>query len=281
MDTVTHQALSDTTLTMIVRDELMNPAGGLLPMLEYHLPYFPEAVVVDTGSVDGTRQLLEHLQQEYPHLRVEDHQFVGFGRARTYANSKVRTRYSMILDADEMISSMDSLAHDINTVAAEAEQKSVRYSLHFDFLWIPTQGAPSLRNENVLRLRLFPQSQVRFFYGEVYEYPNTLSPFTITSTAKTVLRHFVPERDLKKRLQFYRPLMDIGINTSYEKRFHQIRKLGPPSSKEGFASWKTPNPAVLRTYGINLDEILGKIHQLGLHVDPRIRERLENTKTSP
>src|SRR3989344_9614480 len=105
--------LQDITLTMIVRDELMNPAGGLLPMLEYHLPHFEHAVVLDTGSVDGTRELLEHLAGKYSQLRVCDAKFEGFDKARNQANRHVRTRYSLVLDADEMMSSFDDLAADI------------------------------------------------------------------------------------------------------------------------------------------------------------------------
>src|SRR3989344_6201306 len=105
--------LQDITLTMIVRDELMNPAGGLLPMLEYHLPHFPEAVVLDTGSVDGTRQLLEEMRREYPQLGVYDATFEGYGPARNTANGYVKTKYTLMLDADEMIGRPDSLTIEI------------------------------------------------------------------------------------------------------------------------------------------------------------------------
>ena len=101
--------LQDITLTMIVRDELMNPAGGLLPMLEYHLPYFDHAVVLDTGSVDGTRELLEHLAGEYPQLRVYDAKFEGYGYARMKANEHVQTEYTLMLDADERIEELEQL----------------------------------------------------------------------------------------------------------------------------------------------------------------------------
>src|SRR3989344_6360433 len=129
--------LQDITLTMIVRDELMNPAGGLLPMLEYHLPHLPEAVVLDTGSVDGTRQLLEHLQGQYPQLKVYDAKFNGYGFARIEANQHVSTEYSFMLDADERLEKPRKLYREWNRILARAGEAS---GINFDFEDITLNG---------------------------------------------------------------------------------------------------------------------------------------------
>ena len=72
----------DVTLGIIVRDELMNPAGGILSMLNQHINSFSNVVVLDTGSVDGTRELLEHLSGQYSHLKLYDGRFKGYAHAR-------------------------------------------------------------------------------------------------------------------------------------------------------------------------------------------------------
>nr|MBP7708770.1 hypothetical protein [Candidatus Pacearchaeota archaeon] len=51
--------LPDTSLCAIVRDEIINPAqlpgkSGIRSFVESHVPYVEQAVIVDTGSVDGT-----------------------------------------------------------------------------------------------------------------------------------------------------------------------------------------------------------------------------------
>ena len=100
----------DLSLVMIVRDELINPAGGLLPVLEKQSSYYPEIVILDTGSKDGTRELLEHLsgQDIFPNLKVHDAKFWGYSHARNKLNSLVNTKYTLSLDSDEILSESTS-----------------------------------------------------------------------------------------------------------------------------------------------------------------------------
>lgn len=55
--------LPNTSLCSIVRDELMNPAGGIKDFMECIVPYVERAVIVDTGSLDGTREVLEEAKK--------------------------------------------------------------------------------------------------------------------------------------------------------------------------------------------------------------------------
>ena len=48
--------LPNTSLCAIVRDEMMNPAGGIADFVDSTVPFVEQAVIVDTGSLDGTRQ---------------------------------------------------------------------------------------------------------------------------------------------------------------------------------------------------------------------------------
>ncbi len=267
--------LSDVTLTMIVRDELMNPAGGLLPMLERHLPYFPETVVLDTGSVDGTRQLLEHLQGKYPQLRVYDGPFEGFGPARTTANSYVRTKYSFILDADETISSIDGVAADIE----KANEKYLGdvFALKFEFRWIPPFCDDFTRCHNVLNPRLFPKDKT-IFERVIYEWVTIIDAKNSGNihSASTLINHFVPDEygvGLKDR-QFYSEMIRHNSFRPTRVDKHFLQQHGPPSSKADFEKWKTPNPAVLLRYGIDVFGELEKLEKIGLAPHQEILEEL-------
>src|SRR3989338_10813740 len=83
--------LPNTALCAIVRDELMNPAGGIENFVRLNVPFVEEAIIVDTGSIDGTREALEELQVQYPNLRVVDHKFDGFANSRNVSLKQAKT----------------------------------------------------------------------------------------------------------------------------------------------------------------------------------------------
>ena len=95
--------LEDVSLCAIVRDEKMNPAGGIQRFIESHVPFVEEAVIVDTGSKDGTREILEELESRYSNLRIFDHPFDGYGPSRNYSLEKANCKYVLVLDADELL----------------------------------------------------------------------------------------------------------------------------------------------------------------------------------
>ncbi|MEK6889910.1 MAG: glycosyltransferase [Nanoarchaeota archaeon] len=92
-----------TTLCAIVRDEMMNPAGGIRRFVESHVPFVEQAVIIDTGSKDGTREELDRLTREYANLRVYDEDFIDFSSARNKSLEKVKTAWTLVLDADELL----------------------------------------------------------------------------------------------------------------------------------------------------------------------------------
>lgn len=99
--------LPDVSLAAIVRDELMNPAGGIVDFVDSTVPFVEEAAIVDTGSKDGTREALEELQARYPQLRVFDKKFEGYDSSRNFSLAQVRTKSVLVLDADERIREQD------------------------------------------------------------------------------------------------------------------------------------------------------------------------------
>ncbi len=99
--------LPDVTLAAIVRDEKMNAAGGIEDFLECTMPFVSAGVVVDTGSFDGTRDILDRMKRKQSRIRIYDHEFVSYAEARNYSLLQVRTPYALVLDADERLSQED------------------------------------------------------------------------------------------------------------------------------------------------------------------------------
>ncbi len=252
--------LSDVTLTMIVRDELMNPAGGLHAVLSRHLPYFDNVVVLDTGSVDGTRQLLEHLQGKYSQLRVYDAEFKGYGHARVTANQFVTTEYTLMLDADECLKEPEDLLKEMEELRKYPNIIGLKFSIQDVYKdgfqmygggWNP---------------RLIEQKKVKFNNLEVWEQLD-YGEERVKSSGHEILhfrgRGLTYESSTPKQRYWYDLL-----------KFHLNGKIAP-SQLPKFCEWKTTDPAVLLEYGVDVFEELRVLKEMGLQVHPEIIERLQ------
>ena len=85
----------------------MNPAGGIVKFVESHVPHVEQAVIVDTGSVDGTAEELTQLEKKFRNLRVYHTSFENFAQARNISLNNVETSMILVLDADELIEKED------------------------------------------------------------------------------------------------------------------------------------------------------------------------------
>ncbi len=270
--------LSDVTLTMIVRDELMNPAGGLHAVLSRHLPYFQNVVVLDTGSVDGTRQLLEEMAGEYSQLKVYDAEFKGYGPARNTANKYVKTEYTLMVDADEVMGSPDEFTEEVKKALDFGPKKAA--------LNVPIKTIfPSGKSLNLggWNPRIFQQNAARFIKNVWEEVAiggkiQKVSKPSKYLGLKNIVYHFTPSTHAwsKKNEEWYTPLepkTDWGIlkGGTYNGE--------APSQINSFPLWKTPNPTALLRYGIDVQTEIEELEKRGLRVHPGIIERL--TKYSP
>lgn len=105
--------LPSVCLVAIVKNEETNPAGGIVDYLDSILPFVPFAVIVDTGSTDGTLALLRQAAAErYPWLRVRQCAFSDFATARNRSLALARAAVreagvavgtALVLDADERL----------------------------------------------------------------------------------------------------------------------------------------------------------------------------------
>ncbi|MCA9478121.1 MAG: glycosyltransferase [Nanoarchaeota archaeon] len=96
--------LTNTTLAMIVKNEMNTFGGGIQSFVSSQFPFVEKIVIVDTGSTDGTKEYLESLKTEFQNLEVHSRAFDDFASSRNHALSKVKTSRVLILDADERLS---------------------------------------------------------------------------------------------------------------------------------------------------------------------------------
>ena len=225
--------LPDVSLCAIVRDEKMNPAGGIERFVASHVPFVEEAVIVDTGSVDGTREILEELRSKYSNLKIFDHKFEGFADARNYSLSKVKTKYALVLDADELITHKTQ-GNNWEKIKRNMREFSDYY--YFNFKNIRSNGEIVFRSYWPHRL-FTKESKMNEGKDTIWEFHEGLEKGSKVYTGAEII-HFISNDDLDsiKRKKFYRD----GIKDEFKSEI--INKNIAPSQIPGFTEWKKYNP---------------------------------------
>ncbi|MBI2045454.1 glycosyltransferase [Candidatus Pacearchaeota archaeon] len=222
--------LPDASLCAIVRDEKMNPAGGIERFVHAHVPHVEEAVIVDTSSVDGTREILEELSAQYDNLRVMDHLFVGYAQARNFSLDKARTKYVLVLDADELLTSKKP-TNDwkvlLRLLKKRKRGKNSPNILTFDFDHILPNGSHIPAPQHIKRF-FVNSKKLRFENNDGFAWEELHGESCEYDDSDVKIKHFLPSeeaRELKKK-QWY-------------GRWEDFRS---PSSVESFEQWKAYNP---------------------------------------
>lgn len=232
--------LKGVSLCAIVRDEMINPAGGIEDFVRSTLPYVESAVIVDTGSKDGTLGKLFELQQEYPHLEVFRKQFTDYASMRNFALTKVKTPLALVLDADERLFEKDfqRLARSIESLM---EQKD-KVGLGFVFWHIYSSTADDRHGNGGHNPRLFKvlpdvyfkniregHNEILYLMGD--DFSCSFSNRCIETAIE--LKHFLPSIEARK----------VKVKDWYLGQVEK-EKAGEtaPSETEGFLAWKALNP---------------------------------------
>jgi len=221
-----HPILPGVTLCAIVRDEMQNPAGGIKDFLATHLSLVDHAVIVDTGSIDGTREVLEDTKKIHPGLRVYDHEFKGFSFARNYSIGLATTPYVLVLDADERLFPTEAakLARDMRCSDPDI------YTVRFDEVYHPDDKGNRWDVPEQPE-RLFRTDKGLAYVRGVYEYLVTTSWATSIKGSLASIAHFLPSKEdvVRKKRDLYLPMKTNGLFI-------------PPSSIPGCGAWKRTNP---------------------------------------
>lgn len=98
--------------TLIVRDA----CDSIAECLQSFIENVDEVVVVDTGSVDGTLEVLEDLRRAHSHLRIEHFAWIDdFAAARNAALDHATGDWVLWIDADDVAEN----AHEFRRLAAD------------------------------------------------------------------------------------------------------------------------------------------------------------------
>lgn len=230
--------LKDTSLCAIVRDEKMNPAGGVERFLRCHLPYVEEAVVLDTGSTDGTREILDQMAKEFSHLKVFDAKFEGFAQARNLSLGNVRTKWALVLDVDELIE--PTSFNYLSEILIESGQDPIGFN--FALMEIAFDGTPSTGYLLLHNPRLFDINKkfayknktstcLEWLYNARGEYVRSMQEVFSIPSSLPILHFLPPLEGLKiKRDNWYIPAMRPDLSSLC------------PSESQGYVEWKKLNP---------------------------------------
>lgn len=229
--------IPDTTLTAMVRDEETNAAGGIESYCHNILPHVPEAIIIDTGSVDDTREILKSMQEQYPHLVVLDREFNGYASTRNYGLSLVKTKRALVIDADERIHSKDW-----RKIRRKLKRFPKGKYWYFEGIDIYCDGKEKPSESN---LRLFDLGEVK--YSKTYEVFEDLCDLNgrylainpqLMKYLNVKLLHFktTEEAEKSKKREWYNPLEDLNSDEILERKdwslseincFEELKKINP------------------------------------------------------
>ncbi|MEI7718911.1 MAG: glycosyltransferase [archaeon] len=230
--------LKDTCLCAIVRDEKMNPAGGVERFLRAHLPYVEEAVVVDTGSTDGTCEVLEKLGKEFAHLKVYDVSFKDYAHSRNFSLTKVKTKWALVLDADELLipSSFEAVEEDKERLKGHIQG----FSFAIQNIFFTTRDCANywaLHNPRLFNNRLgFKYANSVATNEWLYDFRGKMvadSPSSVhrISTDYPIIHFKSSDKGIK--------LKEINW---YDQLSKKITAVDGPAKIAGFEEWKKLNP---------------------------------------
>lgn len=227
--------LENTCLCAIVRDEVVNPAGGIKDFLKSIVPYVECAIIIDTGSIDGTREILEEYAGKYDHLIIGDRKFKGFADARNHSleiGKKLGTRYAFVLDADERLTKKDF--KKLDTFVRQTNKNLYKFNfshIHFNG---QTTNSPACWEKRMFGFNLDPS-----FKNDIYEKIcfNSGPGFCISPVS---IKHFLPSNEgVCAKDKFY-----SGFSSSLYTYTNPlpIGEFNPIAQPE-FSKWKEINPS--------------------------------------
>jgi|UPI00073E5E70 glycosyltransferase involved in cell wall biosynthesis len=114
-----------------------------------------EIVIVDTGSTDGTVEIVEAYCQQYKHIQLYHFQWINdFSAARNFSLSKVTQEWTFVVDSDDVLPEQDQSKIREYTNQMDAQGKKCV----FDIVYDNTVDGKIVETIPVGYVRLFPSS---------------------------------------------------------------------------------------------------------------------------
>ena len=135
-----------------------NSSRKLKEVLEQATKLSDDIVVVDSGSIDRTKEICKEFQVQF-----YEQEWQGYGKQKNYANTKAKTDWILSLDADEVLS--QALIEEIQNLELE-ENKA--YNIPFRNIYC-NQEIRFGRWKNEHHVRLFNRKEVQWDENAVHE----------------------------------------------------------------------------------------------------------------
>lgn len=140
-----------------------------------------DIVVVDSGSVDQTRQIAASLG-----ARVIENAWPGYGPQKRFAEEQCRHPWLLNLDADEVVP--PELAREIAGLFAKGEPKADAYKIRIAEIF-PGEGAPRWWSYALDPVRLYRRDKGRYAESTVHDRVK-LVPGARVSKLDAIVHHF-------------------------------------------------------------------------------------------
>lgn len=201
--------MATISLCMIVRNE----EDVLARCLDSVKGLVDEIVLVDTGSIDGTKAMAARYTHDvYDFKWVDD-----FGAARNYSFSKATMEFQMWLDADDVMeeADRDEFLHMKSELGTETDVVMLPYHVAFD-----QEGKPTM---TYYRERLLRRSRGFVWQGAVHE---VITPAGAIRYGKAAVCHRkLHPSDPDRNLNIYEAIKEREGITDPRNQFYYGREL--------------------------------------------------------
>lgn len=175
-----------------------NGKNSILRCMDALLPLVNEYVVVDTGSTDGTVELIFSWCKRHPHSHVimesvgrrfhDDDGIFDFGAAKNYAFSKATMPYVMWVDCNDIVQN--------GAEVRKAFEKIVKKIPHAG-ISLMTRVDPEFRFP---RMRIAPKEYAHMV-GSIHEYLENTAPDKQLVTTRFEINNFKKVRDVSRNVK--------------------------------------------------------------------------------
>lgn len=197
------------SLCMIVRDE-EQVIGRCLDSIK---DLVDEMIIVDTGSVDGTKDIVKAYTD-----KVYDFQWMNdFSAARNYAYSMATMDYILWLDADDVLLKEDRMKFRVlkETLDPTVDVVMMKYNVGFD-----EHGNTTL---SYYRERLSKREKQFKWHEPIHEYLETSGVIINSDVAVTHRKEGAADPD--RNLRIYADLLSRGTSLSPRGLYYYAREL--------------------------------------------------------
>lgn len=143
-----------------------NEIRCIVRCLESLLPAVDEIIVVDTGSTDGTRQILDDFAAIHPTVKVFDFVWCDdFSAARNFSLDQVTSDWVFVVDCDDVLFEDDK--GKVREVVNEYGKSAIPYGLDIDYISIAGEEIVDRQSFGVMRI--FPKIPEARYTGIIHE----------------------------------------------------------------------------------------------------------------